>query len=107
MLARAWNNGKFLENGAGYGILLSEQFRDEYLDVDWPSIRLELEGMEGEVELAINNSVFWSRGRELKSTKIGRWLIANGCGHFDEEHPVELVLTPLSGNRFAVSLARR
>ena len=35
VLARAWNNGKFLPNGGGYGIWLTNYFKDEYLDVNW------------------------------------------------------------------------
>lgn len=41
VLARAWNNGKFLPNGGGYGIWLTNYFKDEYLDVNWVSITLE------------------------------------------------------------------
>lgn len=108
MLAQAWNNGKFLENGNGYGIQLSPRFRDEYLDVDWPSFHLLLEGTGERVELAINNSVFWSRGRELRSRAIGRWLIANGKGRFTPEQPVEIFLSPVEGESrvFLASLQR-
>ena len=44
VLAKAWNNGKFLPNGGGYGIRLTNYFKDEYLDINWVSITLELEG---------------------------------------------------------------
>lgn len=50
VLARAWNNGKFLPNGGGYGIWLTNYFKDEYLDVNWVSITLELEGWEKPAE---------------------------------------------------------
>ena len=30
VLAKAWNNGKFLPNGGGYGIRLTNYFKDEY-----------------------------------------------------------------------------
>ena len=43
VLAKAWNNGKFLPNGGGYGIRLTNYFKDEYLDINWVSITLELE----------------------------------------------------------------
>ena len=46
VLAKAWNNGKFLPNGGGYGIRLTNYFKDEYLDINWVSITLELEGWE-------------------------------------------------------------
>lgn len=78
VLAKAWNNGKFLPNGGGYGIRLTNYFKDEYLDINWVSITLELEGWEKQVELAINTDAFWSHGRELRSGVIGKWLIANG-----------------------------
>ena len=104
MLMQAWNNGRFIANGSGYGVTVSGQFRDEYLDVNWASIYLHLDGEDEPVELAINNSVFWSKGRELRSGKIGKWLIKNGLATFDLENPPELVVTPLEGNHFKVSL---
>ena len=70
VLARAWNNGKFLPNGGGYGIWLTNYFKDEYLDVNWVSITLELEGWEKPAELAINTDAFWGRGRELRSGMV-------------------------------------
>ena len=77
VLAKAWNNGKFLPNGGGC-TSLTNYFKDEYLDINWVSITLELEGWEKQVELAINTDAFWSHGRELRSGVIGKWLIANG-----------------------------
>ena len=104
MLMQAWNNGRFIANGSGYGVKVSEQFRDEYLDVNWASIFLHLEGEDEPVELAINNSVFWSKGRELRSGKIGKWLIKNGLAEFDVENAPELTVTPMEKNHFKVSL---
>lgn len=104
MLMNAWNNGRFLPNGSGYGVWCSEEFRDQYLSVDWPSFFVHLEGEEEPVELAINNSVFWNRGRELRSGKIGKWLIKNGLASWDMEQPPELKVTHLHGNHFQVSL---
>ena len=96
-MMQAWNNGRFIANGSGYGVTVSGQFRDEYLDVNWASIFLHLDGEDEPVELAINNSVFWSKGRELRSGKIG-------LATFDLENPPELVVTPMEGNHFKISL---
>lgn len=104
MLMQAWNNGRFISNGSGYGVTVSPKFRDDYLDVNWASIFLHLEGEEEPVELAINNSVFWSKGRELRSGKIGKWLIKNGLAQFDLENPPELTVTAMEKNHFKVSL---
>lgn len=104
MLMQGWNNGRFLANGSGYGVKVSEQFRDEYLDVNWSSIFLHLDGEEEPVELAINNSVFWGKGRELRSGRIGKWLIKNGWATFEPDNAPELKVTPLEGNHFKVSL---
>lgn len=106
LLAKAWNNGKFLPNGAGYGIEVSGFFRDEYLDITWPSLRLQLEGENGEVELSINSSIFWSRGRELRSIQIGKWLIKNGFATWDKDSQVEVFLTPVEGNLFKAKLQK-
>ena len=104
VLARAWNNGKFLPNGGGYGIWLTNYFKDEYLDVNWVSITLELEGWEKPAELAINTDAFWGRGRELRSGIIGKWLIVNGKGQWGPGQEPEIFLKPLGGRRFAASL---
>ena len=85
VLARAWNNGKFLPNGGGYGIWLTNYFKDEYLDVNWVSITLELEGWE-------------------KPGIIGKWLIANSKGQWEPGQEPEIFLKPLGGRRFAASL---
>ena len=105
VLAKAWNNGKFLPNGGGYGVWLTNYFKDEYLDVEWSSVVLELEGWPKPAELAINTDTFWSRGRELRSGLIGKWLIANGKGSWEAGNEPEIFLRPLGGNHFAASLA--
>ena len=105
VLAKAWNNGKFLPNGGGYGVWLTNYFKDEYLDVEWSSVVLELEGWPKPAELAINTDAFWSRGRELRSGLIGKWLIANGKGSWEAGNEPEIFLRPLGGNHFAASLA--
>ena len=56
ILAKAWNNGKFLPNGGGYGVWLTNYFKDEYLDVEWASVILELEGWEKVAELGIKRT---------------------------------------------------
>lgn len=105
VLAKAWNNGKFLPNGGGYGVWLTNYFKDEYLDVEWSSVVLELEGWPKPAELAINTDAFWSRGRELRSGIIGKWLIANGKCSWEAGNEPEIFLRPLGGNHFAASLA--
>ena len=101
VLAKAWNNGKFLPNGGGYGVWLTNYFKDEYLDVEWSSVVLELEGWPKPAELAINTDAFWSRGRELRSGIIGKWLIANVKGSWEAGNEPEIFLRPLGGNHFA------
>lgn len=105
VLAKAWNNGKFLPNGGEYGVWLTNYFKDEYLDVEWSSVVLELEGWPKPAELAINTDAFWSRGRELRSGIIGKWLIANGKGSWEAGNEPEIFLRPLGGNHFAASLS--
>jgi hypothetical protein len=105
VLAKAWNNGKFLPNGGGYGVWLTNYFKDEYLDIEWSSVVLELEGWPKPAELAINTDAFWSRGRELRSGIIGKWLIANGKGSWEAGKEPEIFLRPLGKNHFAASLS--
>ena len=40
VLAKAWNNRKFLPNCGGYGTHLTNFLKDEYQDINWGSITL-------------------------------------------------------------------
>ena len=81
VLAKAWNNGKFLPNGGGYGIRLTNYFKDEYLDINWVSITLELEGWEKQVELAINTDAFWSHRKMADCKRKSKLDSRTGAGN--------------------------
>lgn len=38
MKVTAWNSGKHLESGAGYGFKLSIEDRDTFFDKDWTTV---------------------------------------------------------------------
>ena len=46
MKARAWNNGEHHPSGAGYGIRLTAEDRDQYFKKEWKSVTLILDGEE-------------------------------------------------------------
>ena len=70
VLAKAWNNGKFLPNGGGYGIRLTNYFKDEYLDINWVSITLELEGWEKQVDQHRRLLEPWKRVAQRRHRKM-------------------------------------
>ena len=43
---------------------------------------------------------FWRNCSELRSSKIGKWMLKNGYAPWSKGNPPEFELIPLSGNRF-------
>lgn len=62
--------------GSGYGIRLSKEGRNRHFRLEWSSVEIELENGEV-VEVKLSNS-FWRGCVELRSSKIGRWMLEKG-----------------------------
>lgn len=105
MIANAWNNGKHHQTGAGYGLKVNKQDRDQYFKRNWKSVFLQFEKDGVYVEVNIEKKSFWnSTCRELISKEIGLWLIKNGLAPWGKGYPPKLKLEHLYDNRFKVSL---
>ena len=100
MRVSGWNNGSPNNTtGAGYGVRISSfSDRDKYFKRDWDKVLIELEG-NGEIEVNISQS-FWSGCCELRSAKIGSWMIKNNLAPWPKGIPPHLELQPLGGRRF-------
>ena len=88
VLAKAWNNGKFLPNGGGYGIRLTNYFKDEYLDINWVSITLELE-LPGLPAVGDGLFHFWRAGKNrssLPSTPTPSGAMEESCAAASSEN---------------------
>jgi hypothetical protein len=49
MIVTAWNNGQPHSTGAGYGLKVNANDRDEYFSRKWRSVVLELAGESKEI----------------------------------------------------------
>ncbi len=76
MIVSGWNNGSpNNRTGAGYRIRISKDDRDRYFRIEWDSVEIELE-TEEIIMVSLSNS-FWNRCGELRSSKIGKWMLEN------------------------------
>lgn len=93
--ASGWSSGRPGPTGAGYGVRISRQSRDQYFDPSWTQIEIVL---DGDVCVAVPLSPsFWRTCRELRSAAIGRWLLARGLAPWSAGDPPDLALRPVAG----------
>lgn len=101
MIVTAWNNGDHNQSGAGYGIKISTEDRDQFFKRAWRSVILEFEGTTVQAEVNIDKPSFWNpQCRELIKQEIGIWLRANGLSSWPPDDPPRLSLEQLSNRRF-------
>jgi hypothetical protein len=101
MIVTAWNNGKKLESGGGYGLKLSVEDRDTYFSKDWDFVEINLPEDVVPVSVNINKESFWgSTCRELIHRKIGIWLRENKLAPWPKNFPPKFRLSKVTGNKF-------
>ncbi len=102
MIVKGWNNGKPNDrSGAGYGIILSKSDRDVHFKQSWDSITIDLEGIES-VQVKLSES-FWKDCTELRSSKIGKWLLRKELAPWKKNYPPTLSLESLRGKKFLLT----
>jgi hypothetical protein len=102
----AWNNGKHLATGAGYGLKVPVIDRDRYFKHEWTSVILEIPVDRGFAEVAVNvdKPSFWNeKCHELISQEIGQWLRNSGLAPWPPHQPPKLLVEVISEGRFRIS----
>ena len=103
MKVTAWNDGKQLESGAGYGLKLSIDDRDKYFNKEWSTVFVELPNSKVPIEINIAKPSFWNNTcRELISQEIGIWLRSEGLAPWVKGKPPKFELVHTGGNLFKV-----
>ena len=103
MIVTAWNSGKHFESGAGYGLKLSIDDRNEYFTKDWTTVVVELPNSDVPIEISIAKPSFWNNTcRELISQEIGIWLRSEGLAPWTKGKPPKFELIHTGGNSFKV-----
>lgn len=96
-----WHKGSpNSQTGAGYGTRIGRDDRERYFDRDWEAVTVELGGRE---EAVVNVSAsFWRSCIELRSRKIGAWMLHKGLAPWPTGHPPKLQLERQGEARFAL-----
>ena len=103
MKVTAWNNGNWHPSGAGYGIKIRPDDREQHFDRSWPDVRIQLEG-NGTVTVRLSTS-FWRACKELRKKEIGSWIQAQGLSSWPSRQPPQFELMPLGSRNFKLSVS--
>ena len=104
MQVRAWNNGAHHSSGAGYGLRVRIQDRDNVFTADWTHVVVTIPG-QGPTTIPLTPS-FWRTCSELRSAALGRWLLESGLAPWPRGAPPTIRLTHTGGNAFSIDDAR-
>ena len=103
MVVTAWNNGKWLPSGGGYGLRIIKADREKFFKSSWKTILIYIEDDLNPVKVNLRLT-FWQRCTEVRNMKIGQWLIKKGYKRWEKGKPPEFDLTPLKNNSFKLNL---
>lgn len=96
MIVRGWSNGRpNNRTGAGYGIRVTPSDRDKYFRREWQSVSIDLGSAR--VTARLSDS-FWRSCSELRSARIGKWMLERGIAPWPKGEPPKLLLE-LVGDR--------
>lgn len=104
-VAKTWNNGHYHASGAGYGLRITFQDREQFFDRNWQRVILHLDGYSSPIEVNVAKESFWNRDcGELIKNDIGIWLQLNNCERWPFGQPHEVRMTKAGHREFKVEL---
>ena len=102
MIVVGWSQGTPNNNtGSGYGVRMARGDRDAHFRKSWPFVSIEL-GRGNTVEVNLSGA-FWRGCTELRSAKIGKWLLDKGLAPWPKGNPPKLQLKPIADKKFKLS----
>ncbi|MFD3157091.1 hypothetical protein ACFIJ5_09555 [Haloimpatiens sp. FM7330] len=104
MIVTTWNNGNYNTSGAGYGVKISKKDRQKFFDKAWDSVVIGISDFKNSKEIHLHDT-FWTTCSELRSAKIGKYLIDNGLGKWEKRKPYKLLLFPQVDNKFILIIS--
>jgi len=100
MRVTAWSNGRPTPTGAGYGIRVTYADRATHFGAA-DSIEVVVDGEVVPIKLS---RTFWSTCPELRSSRIGAWLLREGLAPWPTRQPPALDLNVVEpGSRFRLT----
>ena len=104
-IAKTWNNGHRQASGAGYGIKITMNDREQFFNRNWRTVTLHLSGNTIPIEVNVDKPSFWNRTcGELISQEIGLWLLRNNASTWPPRTPHHIKMTVISEREFKVEL---
>ena len=97
MIVSAWKNDK-----GSFGLSISKQDRDLYIDRKWKTVILHLDGHLSPVEANIDKSSFWKKCPHFISTEIKDWLAKNNHISWEIRKPPKFTMSHIHSNEFKV-----
>lgn len=95
MTVTAWNNGKHLPSGGGYGIKIKADDRDRYFFTKTDKVVITLDGELEPFLVNTQKKSFWSSTcRELIHKRIGQWMLKHKLAPWHHRRPPLLRLEP-------------
>ena len=98
ILVKAWNNSAHHVSGAGYGIRISSHDIKEF-DTLWDNITIRIQD-QPVFPARITNSFWNGKCHEIRSKKIGNWIISSGNRYWDNGNPPSFEFNQIEGNLF-------
>ncbi len=99
MIVAGWNNGSPNDmTGAGYGIRITHKDRDRYFHRAWTYMTIELDNKDL-MGIQLSDS-FWRGCTELRSAKIGKWMLEHKIAPRQKGTPPKLRLEPVGNRKF-------
>jgi hypothetical protein len=104
-IAKTWNNSHYHASGAGYGLKISFDDREQFFNRNWQTVILHLDGYERPIEVNVAKVSFWNRScGELISREIGIWLQRNNRNRWENRSPHDVRFTVVGERAFRVEL---
>jgi hypothetical protein len=104
-ITKTWNNGHYHSSGAGYGLKITLQDREQFFERNWQRVILHLDGYSMPVEVNVAKASFWNMAcGELIKKDIGIWLQRNNRARWPSGQPFEVKMTVVGDREFKVEL---
>lgn len=104
MIVKTWNDGSHSDSGYGYGVRIKRTDRNKFFDRDWNNVIIHIGKLENSVEIPILDT-FWTTCNELRSAKIGKYLIENKLNIWEKGKPYKLLLFHQEYNKFILIIS--
>ena len=98
MEVSAWKNDR-----GSFGLRMSKQDRDHYIDRKWKTVILHLDGHPSPVEVVINYS-FWRECPHFNSKEIKEWLTNLKLITWKKGKPPKFIMSHIRSNEFKVQI---